>query len=152
MSEAIDRSRLDAFMALCLKPVELRTTDVNEAKRLARDERTARFKVWHKAYVATTYFKALKNAADAEHSYQIHVDASVDRTQTANRWEYLRWYRETIAAQLLTPATTRADIKWKQSARKDKYVPVDQTAVDAVIADDEAYLARLAARTQRGAK
>ena len=134
---SINRDKLDAFVARCLEPVEMQIS-----REDARVERSARKNAWHRAFVTTGYFSALYRAAFATYSYNRWIDSAATEIDSDQRFEFLKKYREAVAQQLLAPAVSQADIKWKQSARKQPYLPVDQKEVDAAIADDTAYMAR----------
>lgn len=134
---AIDRHKLDAFVARCLEPIESQITGED-----VRVERSARKKQWHRAMVTTEYFRELHRAATVAYSYKVWTGSTTAEIDPDKRFVFLQRYREAVAEQLLAPAVTQADIKWKQSARKISYIPVDQLDVDAALAEDAAYMAR----------
>jgi|ThiBio_1000_plan_1041568.scaffolds.fasta_scaffold00283_18 hypothetical protein len=151
MSQTIDRKKLDTFLSRCLEPLALGLA-TSEERRIARKmksgERSRRLDVWHKAMLEADYFAALYKASEAERIYRLFVDKGVP--QRIHPGNYLDRYRAALAAQLLAPAVRQSDIRWKQSARKDKHLPINQEAIDQAIADDEAYLLRRKGGAEEG--
>lgn len=135
----MDNASTEAFICALLEPLPEGVpidTQYNSFMRRARKN------AWHRAYVISTYYRSLVDYYDAQGNYARVIDNDPDREHQLSfqRAEAIKQWRKAIAAQIRTPAPTRADVTWKVQAAKDAYLPITPEEVAAAIAADEAFL------------
>jgi hypothetical protein len=138
-----DRGQLDAFIGQCLDPLPdtvLVDTALNSLLRQARKDG------WRVAQIRVDYWDAriLYLRAHAMYVREIEHNPKLADAYEKPDWEYVGYLRKAVAKAILTPAPTMAAVAWKRSQMASgqwPYIPLDDPAALAAIADDEAFLA-----------
>lgn len=120
-----------------------------------RQMRHARWWTWQTAAVRSNYAEALLKACRAERVYLRWVlgdEAENHKPSGRDEGAMLDIWRQAKALQILTPAPSKADVVWKRRAAKDEHLPIAKEAIDAAIAEDEAWLAAHALPRKGGRK
>ncbi len=127
-------------------------TATGKNQRLRKQRRGA----WWKAERAVHYWRArldLQSAISCAQHAGLTEGNFHPPTAPADRDVLLENYRAALVKQLLTPAPTVADVKWKQLAlaRGDhKFTDARTEKIERAIADDLAFLAAHPTRRARG--
>jgi hypothetical protein len=101
---------------------------------------------WRKAYALRNYWRASFEMSGAISSVQRHNMPEGDLHPQRNpddHWSILAKYRAAIVQQLLTPASTAAEITWKRAAFKagqHRHTDVKPERIERAIADDVEFL------------
>ncbi|MET4149903.1 hypothetical protein [Bradyrhizobium sp. RT7b] len=124
-------------------------TGKNAKLRLQRRE------AWWQAERRVEYWKACMNMHSAIHSAQHGGLPEGDNHQKAEHWHWhpiIDSYRKAIVELLLTPASTRLNVAWKQkalAAEEHKYTDLSRERLEAAIARDLKFLAAHPTRRKR---
>lgn len=118
-----------------------------------QDLRHARYKAWRKSDIRTRYWDALLTYTDAARMAAKYGVEGAPSTPISDdeRWSILERYRESLGAQLLTPAPDMASVSWKRRKLKKDYIGVERTLAEKAIADDVAFLDAHPTRRSGGA-
>ncbi|MHA6641322.1 hypothetical protein [Mesorhizobium sp. A623] len=134
MITSTNRKSLDAFIDACLDPLPDAVLVDTAHNSLVRQ---TRLEAWTAARSVMLLEAAKQELLFAEARYRRNVlgDAGAFRRAYATPAR-----REAVAALILTPAPTRADVAWKKRALKDRHLPGDRSVLKAAIAADETFL------------
>lgn len=122
-----------------------RSEPVNETALNSR-LRNVRHQAWTRAEAATRYWRARMEYEEAVILAQ-RCEITEGNLQSAlidQRMGLVRFWREALVAQMLTPAWDLNSLKWKNATldrEAHRYIDADEALIVKAIADDEAWLA-----------